>query len=103
MQVVKLFLEPAMLIPVPSLQTVAVGASMENPARAALLEAVVLKVAGAASRRNTATLVVRPSSALATARPARYPLTAVVEMSTARYAKEALSATAVPARDFAVL
>ena len=47
-------------------------------------------------------LVARPSSVLATVQPARSPLMVVVEASTARSAKGALSATAVPPRGTAV-
>jgi hypothetical protein len=81
-----------------SLPMVAAAASMASSARAAPLETVVPQAAGAASRQSTATLVVKPSSALATAKPARSPPTAVVEASMARFAKEVLSATVVRPR-----
>ena len=102
-QDVRLRSEPAMQTPVPFQPTVAAAASMASPARAAPLGTAVPQAAGAASRQRTATLVVKPSSALATAKPARSPPTAVVEVSMARFAKEVLSATVVRPRATAVV
>jgi hypothetical protein len=101
-QVVRLLSAPAMLTLAPSPPTAAVEASMGSPARAVHMEAVAPKVVGAASSRSTVTLAVRPSSVLATAQPAKSPLTAVVEASTARSAKEVRSAIAVPPKAIAV-
>jgi hypothetical protein len=102
-QDVKLLSAPATLIPVLSLQTVAAEASMERPARAVPLGTVVPKVAGAAIRQSTVMLVVKPSSVLATAKPARSPPTVVAEASTVRFAEEVPMVTAVRPRAIVVV
>jgi hypothetical protein len=97
-QDVKLLSASATPIPVPSLLTAAAEASMGRIARASPLETVVPKAAGAAARLSTAMLDVKPSSALATAPPARSPPTVVAEASMARSAKEVPLATVVRQR-----